>query len=183
MRIIAGKFRSKKLNSPKSDDIRPTIDRVRQAIFNILSSRLNNDFSDLRVLDLFAGTGAFGIEALSRGANYVCFVDNGLEARGIIRAHIERFGIAGEAKLLKLNALNLGEADKFEAFNLVFIDPPYGKNLGGKALLNAYQNGWIAKGAIIVLEEKAGVEVDLPDGFELLDRRKYGGTEVWLVIV
>jgi 16S rRNA (guanine966-N2)-methyltransferase len=181
MRIIAGKFRSKILNSPKSDDIRPTSDRVRQSIFNILSSRLSNDFSGLSVLDLFAGTGAMGIEAISRGADEVVFIDSGVEARGLLRQNIEYFGIAGQAKLLKCDASNLTKLNKFEPFNLIFIDPPYGKGLGEKALKSAMDNGWIAPDATIVLEEKAETEIVIPDGFELCDERKYGSTQVWFL--
>ncbi len=178
MRIIAGKFRSKLLASPKTSDIRPTSDRVRQAIFNILSSRLGNDFSGINVLDLFAGTGAFGIEAISRGADEVVFVDNGIEARGILRKNIEDFGIAGQVKLLKCDATSLMKIEKFNPFNLVFIDPPYGKEMGEKALKSALDNGWIAIGAIIVLEENARADIKIPQGLELLDKRKYGSTQV-----
>lgn len=183
MRIIAGKFRSKKLTSPKGDDIRPTSDRVRQSIFNIISSRLDHDFSEQRVLDLFAGTGAMGIEAISRGASEVVFVDNGLEARSLIRSHIDSFGIGGQARLLKRDALNLGKNEKCIPFNMIFIDPPYGKNLGKAALNAALENGWIADGAIIILEEKARQEIEFSDDLELIDRRKYGNSEVYLLRV
>ena len=181
MRIIAGQFRGKKLKSPPSADIRPTIDRVRQSIFNILSSNFSHDFAGKNVLDLFAGTGAMGIEAMSRGAEFVCFVDSKVEARSLIRFHIEDFGIAGKAKLLKRDACNLGKMDRFEKFNLIFIDPPYGNNLGEKALKNALENEWVAEGAIIVLEEKAGLEIEFPKSLELFDKRKYGNSEIYFL--
>src|ERR1700689_294962 len=110
MRIVAGRFRGKALLSPKDESIRPTADRVREAIFNILASRFGQDFAGLRVLDLFAGTGALGLEALSRGAAHAVFVDDGAEARGLIRDHIEAFGVAGSSKLLRRDATDLGPA-------------------------------------------------------------------------
>ncbi len=179
MRIIAGRFRGKKLNSPNNDNIRPTSDRVRQAIFNILASKLENNFEDKNVLDLFAGTGAMGIEAISRGAQSVIFVDNGIEARAIIRKNIEDFALGGKTKLLKRDALNLGRNEKFTPFNLIFVDPPYGKNLGQEAILSAYKNGWIANDAIIILEEKAGQKIEFSANLELIDKRKYGNSNIY----
>ena len=193
MRIIAGSFKGKKILSPKkslvnspgkhlgNDAIRPTSDRVREAIFSILSSRLSHGFEDVRVLDLFAGTGALGLEALSRGAGMAAFVDNGVQARGIIRANIEQFGIGGRARLLKRDASDLGVAERFEPFDLVFLDPPYGKGLGQKALLSARQGNWIAPDAVIVLEEAKKSSIDVPAGFELTDRRDYGDSSIWFL--
>src|ERR1700742_3364895 len=129
MRIVAGKFRGKALLSPKDDSIRPTADRVREAVFNILASRLGPNLDGKRVLELFAGTGALGLEALSRGAANVVFVDIGAEARGLIRDHIEAFGAGGTTKLLRRDATSLGPAGSMRAFDLVFLDPPYGQGL------------------------------------------------------
>lgn len=176
MRIIAGKFRGKKLVSPDDNSIRPTSDRVREALFSILSSRLGPSFDGLKVLDLFAGTGALGLEALSRGAEMTAFVDVGVTSRGIIRQHIEGFGVGGQTKLLKRDACSLGYVEKFEPFDLIFIDPPYGQDMGVKAMQAAKNGGWIAPNAIIVLEEKRGSEFQLPEGFELSDERNYGDT-------
>ena len=134
MRIVAGKFRGKALTSPEDDSIRPTADRVRESVFNILASRLGPSFEGLRVLDLFAGTGALGLEALSRGATHVIFVDTGAEARGLIRDHIEAFGAGGVSKLLRRDATALGDAGTMGPVDLVFLDPPYGKGLGEQAL-------------------------------------------------
>ena len=178
MRIVAGRFRGKALNSPSDESIRPTADRVRESIFNILSSRLGPVLEGKRVLDLFAGTGALGLEALSRGAAHVTFVDTGAEARGLIRDHIEAFGAGGITKLLRRDATNLGTPGTFGQFDLVFLDPPYGQGLGEKALAHIAANGWLAPGATIVFEESADAEVEIPPGFTLEDRREYGAAAV-----
>lgn len=183
MRIIAGKFRGKNLVSPSDQSIRPTSDRVREAVFSILSSRLGPNFEGLKVLDLFAGTGALGLEALSRGAEITAFVETGVQARGIIRGHIESFGVGGQTKLLKRDATQLGYVEKFAPFDLIFIDPPYGQGLGEKALAAAHIGGWIAPGATLVLEEKRGVEVRIPAGFEQVDSRDYGDTTIRFVVL
>jgi 16S rRNA (guanine966-N2)-methyltransferase len=181
MRIIAGRFRGKQLIAPGDDSVRPTADRVRESIFDILSSRLGASFDGLRVLDLFAGTGAMGLEAMSRGASGVVFVETGAEGRGLIRDHIEAFGIAGAAKLLRRDATALGTSGTMGAFDLIFLDPPYGQGLGEKALLSAREGGWIAPEATIVLEESSAAEVALPAGFVLDDRRVYGAAAVHLL--
>jgi len=186
MRIIAGRFRGKKFYSPDDDTIRPTSDRVREALFSILASRLGAGFADLKVLDLFAGTGALGLEALSRGAQLVAFVDNGVQARGIIRSNIELFGVGGQTKLLKRDATDLGTAEKFLPFDLVFLDPPYGQELAEKALMSANRGNWIAPGALIVIEESRSWELDVSRGdilrdFEIIDRRDYGQTSIWIL--
>lgn len=178
MRIVAGKFRGKQLNSPSDDSIRPTSDRARESIFNILGSRLGPVLDGKRVLDLFAGTGALGLEALSRGAAHVTFVETGTEGRGLIRDHVEAFGAAGITKLLRRDATALGKPGSFGLFDLVFVDPPYGKGLGEKALAHIAENGWLADGATIVLEESADMAVDIPAGYTLDDRREYGAAAV-----
>jgi len=178
MRIVAGKFRGKAITSPKGAKIRPTSDRVRESMFNILSSRLGPAFEGVRVLDLFAGTGALGLEALSRGASRAIFVDTGIEARGLIRDHIQSFGVAGQAKLLKRNATSLGSVEGFKPFSLIFLDPPYNQGLGDKALISLRDGGWLVGGATLVLEERASVPIDLPDNFAVDDTRKYGDTNV-----
>ncbi|VAW21591.1 16S rRNA (guanine(966)-N(2))-methyltransferase [hydrothermal vent metagenome] len=198
MRIIAGRFRGKKIHSPDDDTIRPTSDRVREALFSILASRLPAGFADIKVLDLFAGTGALGLEALSRGAQLAAFVDIGVQARGIIRSNIELFGVGGQSKLLKRDAIDLGTAQKFLPFNLVFIDPPYGQGLAEKALISANRGNWIAPGALIVIEESRKWELGISQDddprdddprdeyprddnlqdFELVDRRDYGQSSI-----
>lgn len=178
MRIVAGRLRGKNIHAPIDQSIRPTSDRVREAVFSILASRFADGFEGKNVLDLFAGTGALGLEALSRGAQMVAFVDTGAQARGLIRSNIEQLGLGGQSKLLKRDATDLGTAQKFEPFDLVFLDPPYGLGLGEKALKSSMAGNWFAAGAIVVFEEKKGVEVLIPDGFALLDKRDYGTSTI-----
>ena len=178
MRIVACKFRGKALISPEDDQIRPTADRVRESVFNILASRLGPNFDGLRILDLFAGTGALGLEALSRGATHVVFVDTGAEARGLIRDHIEAFGAGGVTKLLRRDATALGPAGTMGPVDLVFLDPPYGKGLGEQALASLKDTGWLKPETLLVLEEGSDVTVTLPSGYALDDRREYGATAV-----
>jgi 16S rRNA (guanine966-N2)-methyltransferase len=178
MRIVAGKFRGRALTSPSDASIRPTADRVRESVFNILASRLGPNLDGFRVLDPFAGTGALGLEALSRGAAHVVFVDTGAEARGLIRDHIEAFGAGGVSKLLRRDATDLGAAGTLGPVDLVFLDPPYGLGLGEKALLSLKAGGWLAPDTTLVLEESAEVALDLPPGFVLDDSRVYGAAGV-----
>jgi 16S rRNA (guanine966-N2)-methyltransferase len=183
MRIVAGKFRGKALTSPPDDSIRPTADRVRESVFNILSSRLGPSFDGLRVLDLFAGTGALGLEALSRGAGNVVFVDTSADARGLIRDHIEAFGAGGVAKLLRRDATSLGPAGTMGPVDLVFLDPPYGEGLGELALASIKEGGWLKPETLLVLEEGSDVTITLPPGFALDDRREYGAAAVHFLSV
>ena len=180
MRIVAGKFRGKQLTSPSDDSIRPTADRVRESMFNILASRLGPVFSGIRVLDLFAGTGALGLEAMSRGARFALFVDEGAEARACLRANIETFGLGGATKIFRRDATRLGPAG-MAPFDLVFADPPYGKGLGERALASARDGGWLVPGALVVWEESAEAEAAAPTGFETLEVRTYGDAKVALL--
>ncbi|MBD3679915.1 MAG: 16S rRNA (guanine(966)-N(2))-methyltransferase RsmD [Rhodobacteraceae bacterium] len=180
MRIIGGAFRGMTLASVGKGDasahLRPTSDRVRESLFNILlGGRFGDPVSGARVLDLFAGTGALGLEALSRGATHVTFVDDGAKARALIRQNIDLTRSHGATKLFRRDATRLGE-HQGERFSLVFLDPPYGKGLGEKALASAIEGGWLAPGALIVWEESA--EVTPPDGVTLLDARRYGDTHI-----
>jgi 16S rRNA (guanine966-N2)-methyltransferase len=179
MRIVAGKFRGTALATPKGAATRPTGDRVREALFNILEHGIE-DFSlqGARVLDLFAGTGALGLEALSRGAKYALFIDDAAEARGLIRRNIETLHLTGIAKIWRRSATGLGPAGNVAPFDLVFLDPPYGKGLGEQALRSAREGGWIRSGGVAILEEAAKSEISLPDGYEEMDRRTYGDTQV-----
>ncbi len=179
MRIVAGKFRGAMLVAPKGDATRPTSDRVREALFNILEHGIEDfDIEGARVLDLFAGTGALGLEALSRGAKYALFIDDAAEARGLIRRNIENLQLTGIAKIWRRGATKLGPAGNVDAFDLVFLDPPYGKGLGEEALKSVHEGGWIGTGGIAVFEEQAHAEIDVPEGFEELDRRVYGDTQI-----
>lgn len=181
MRIVAGKFRGKALLSPSDESVRPTSDRAREAMFNILASRIGVHLDGLKVLDLFAGTGALGLEALSRGAQSAVFVDTGAESRGLVRDHIEAFGIAGIAKLLRRDATALGPAGTMGPFDLVFLDPPYNKGLGELALTSLRHGNWLAGNATIVLEEASEATVTLPEGFTLNDRREYGAAALHFI--
>jgi len=181
VRIVGGKFRGKVLLSPTDDSIRPTSDRARESVFNILASRIGVHLDGIKVIDLFAGTGALGLEAVSRGATSAVFVDTSAEARGIIRDHIQEFGIAGFAKLLRRDATDLGPAGTMGPFNLVFLDPPYGKGLGEQALVSLKAGNWLAPDVTIVLEESSEIELKLPEGFEVDDRREYGAAAVHFI--
>lgn len=157
MRIIAGRFKGLKLAPVGQGDavqrLRPTSSRIRTSIFDMLVHGAGGDLvSGARVLDLFAGTGAMGIEALSRGAGNSVFVDNGKTALGILRANIELAGLAAEAELLQRDATQLGNCEGMP-FNLVFLDPPYGRSLAERALQSARMGGWLAKGAVVIVEE------------------------------
>jgi len=183
MRIIGGKFKGTGLASVGKGDmaahLRPTTDRVRESIFNLLvNGGYGEPISNARVLDLFAGTGALGFEALSRGAAFVLFIDEGAKARALIRQNTDILRAIGATKLFRRNATKLG-VKVGEPFDLVFLDPPYGKGLGDKALQSARDGGWLADGALIVWEE--GREQVAPMGFEMLDVRKYGDTWVHIL--
>lgn len=179
MRVVGGQFRGRPLATPKDERLRPTSDRVREAVFNILLHGVPDvSLEGAKVLDLFAGTGALGIEALSRGAASCLFVEQDAEARGLIRRNIEAFGLAGVTKIFRRDATDLGPAGNRDQFTLLFADPPYGRGLAEKALAAASQGGWLADGAIAVVEEAERSELTLPDPFEVIDRRVWGGTQV-----
>jgi 16S rRNA (guanine966-N2)-methyltransferase len=178
MRVVGGRFRGRALAAPRSHDIRPTSDRVRESLFNILAHAYGLPREDTRVLDLFAGTGALGIEALSRGAAHALFVETGVEGRGLIRQNMETFGLNGVARILRRDATDLGPTGTIAPFDLIFLDPPYGKGLGEKALASAAAGGWLKPGALCVLEERANAAVVTPAGFEILDRRQAGESQL-----
>ena len=177
MRVVGGKLRSRPLRGPKSDAVRPTSDRLREALFNILTHSYGDPTAGARVLDLFAGTGALGIEAVSRGAAYALFVDEGVEARALLRDNIESLGLGGVTRIFRRDATNLGPAHPLEPFSLVFLDPPYGMALAEKALISARNGAWLKPDALIVVEEKADAGLKSPEGFEELERRQYDDTQ------
>ena len=183
MRIIAGQHRGLTLASVGKGDtaahLRPTSDRVRESLFSVLLGGAYGDpVRGAMVLDLFAGTGALGLEALSRGAAHCTFVDDGRKAQNLLLENINLTRRTGDTTVLKTSATRL-PANKGPACTLVFMDPPYGKGLGEQALLSARGNGWLADGALIVWEENSAQFP--PDGFELHDQRRYGDT--WVTIV
>ena len=184
MRVVGGRLRGRALKSPPSQAIRPTADRLRESVFNILMHAYDNPIEGARVLDLFAGTGALGIEASSRGAKFVLFVDNGAEARALLRNNVESLGLGGVTKVYRRDATDPGPAHPVEPFSLVFLDPPYGKGLAEKALASLRDGGWLTPGALLVVEEAKTAAFAAPDGFEELERRAYDDTEfVFLRIV
>jgi 16S rRNA (guanine966-N2)-methyltransferase len=181
VRIIAGRHRGLRLTDVGAGDaaahLRPTADRVREALFNILlGGRFGDPVTGARVLDLFAGTGALGLECLSRGAAHVTFVDSGRVAQGLIRANLALAGRTGEATLLALAADRLGPG---APCGLIFLDPPYGQSLGAPALAAAHAGGWVAPGTLAVWEEQRP-QVP-PPGWQLADQRRYGETHVTML--
>ena len=178
MRVVGGRLKGRSLVAPSSRDIRPTADRLRESLFNILIHAYDDPVADARVLDLFAGTGALGIEAVSRGAAFALFVDNGAEARALLRNNVEALGLGGVTKVYRRDATNLGPAHPMEPFSLVFLDPPYRMRLAEKALASLRDGGWLTPGALIVVEEARVGEFAVPQGFEQLERRTYDDTEL-----
>lgn len=176
MRVVGGEFRGRALAAPAGMDIRPTTDRARESLFNVLAHRFPEALAGARILDLFAGTGALGIEALSRGASFCLFVDQGAEARALIRRNVEALALQGRTKIFRRDAADLGSAGTITPFDLVFADPPYGKGLGERALAAARDGGWINPGALMVVEEAAATPPGPLPGFEKLDERAYGDT-------
>ena len=178
MRVIGGKLRGRTLKGPISAAIRPTADRLRESIFNILVHAYGDPIAGARVLDLFAGTGALGIEALSRGARFALFVEEAAEARALIRSNVEALGLTGVTRIFRRDATKLGEAKPIEPFSLVFCDPPYGRGLAERALAAARDGGWLAPGAFVVVEETADASFAAPEGFEEIERRSHDDTQI-----
>jgi 16S rRNA (guanine966-N2)-methyltransferase len=176
MRIVGGRLRGRALAAPKSQSIRPTADRLRESLFNILTHAYDDPISGARVLDLFAGTGALGLEAVSRGAAFVLFVDDGAEARALMRQNVEALGVAAATRIFRRDATKLGAAHPVEPLGLAFLDPPYGKGLAEKALASAREGGWLTDDALIVVEEAVDA-FKTPGGFEEIERRQYDDTE------
>lgn len=176
MRIVGGRLRGRALAGPRSAAIRPTSDRLRESLFNILLHAYADPITEARVLDLFAGTGALGLEALSRGAAFALFVDEGAEARALIRQNVETLGLGGSTKIYRRDATKLGAAHPLAPFSLGFLDPPYGKGLAVPALSAARAGGWLAPGALVVVEESADASLPAIEGFSELERRTYDDT-------
>jgi 16S rRNA (guanine966-N2)-methyltransferase len=180
MRVVGGRLGSRPLKGPKdskSQSIRPTSDRLREALFNILAHSYGDPVNGARVLDLFAGTGALGIEAISRGAAYTLFVDDGVEARALLRDNVETLGLAGVTRIFRRDATKLGPVYPVEPFSLAFLDPPYGKGLAEQALNAACEGGWLLPGAFAVVEETADATFAAPQGYDELERRAYDDTQ------
>ena len=177
MRVVAGRLKGRVIHAPASRAIRPTSERLRESIFDILAHR-HDAVEGARVVDLFAGSGALGIEALSRGAEFALFVDNGAEARALLRANVEALALGGVTRIWRADATRLGKAPAGPPFTLAFLDPPYDKGLAGPALAALCEGGWLAADALVVVEEAAKAEIAAPPALELVDERVYGETRI-----
>lgn len=177
MRVVGGRLGGRTLAAPESQAIRPTADRLREALFNILTHAYDDPVSGARVLDLFAGTGALGIEALSRGAAFALFIDDGAEARALLRENVTALGLGGASRIFRRDATKLGPVHPLEPFTLAFFDPPYGQGLAEKALVSASAGNWLTRDALIVVEEASKANFSAPEGFIESERRRYDDTE------
>ena len=181
MRIVSGQYRGKAIVTPPGETTRPTSDRARQAVFNILEhAAWAPELHGARVIDLFAGSGALGLEAISRGAAFCLFVETDDAARGAIRENVDAFGLFGQTRVHRRDANDLGAppASAGAPFNLAFLDPPYAKGLGEKAMAQLAAGGWLAPGAIVMFERGRDEPDPAPEGFERLDARDYGAARV-----
>lgn len=179
MRIVGGRLRGRRLTAPEDRDTRPTSDRAREAVFNILeANRLGwaGSVSGSRVLDAFAGTGALGLEALSRGAAAAAFMDKSPGARRLCRANIASLGLGDEAEILACDALKPAAAP--QPCDLIFLDPPYRQGLAAPAIAALDRQGWIAEEALLLVELEAKEPFTPPEGFIALDERRYGKARV-----
>jgi 16S rRNA (guanine966-N2)-methyltransferase len=177
MRVVGGSLRGRALAGPKSAATRPTADRARESLFNILLHAYGDPVTGARVLDLFAGTGALGIEALSRGAAFALFVDQSAEARALSRENVTALGLGGTSRIFRRDATKLGPLHPLEPFSLAFLDPPYGQGLAQAALSSALAGGWLTPGALVVVEETTKAHFTAAPEFTELERRAYDHTE------
>lgn len=184
MRIVGGRFRGRTLTAPKSSVTRPTSDKVRESLFNVLIHNAHcPGLEGARVIDLFAGTGALGLEAISRGATYALFVEDNASARAVIRQNIEDLGLQGVTRLFRRDATRLGPAGARDRYRLAFLDPPYGRGLGDQAVMQLVGGGWLEEGAVIVLEEQADAAIAWPDAVVPFETKTYGDTAVHFAIL
>lgn len=179
MRIVAGSLRGRPIAAPVAAATRPTSDRVRESVFNILAHGPDAvPLDGARVIDLFAGTGAMGLEAISRGAAYALFVEDDAAARAAIRENVEAFGLTGKTRIFRRDATNLGPAGNIPPFDLAFLDPPYGRGFADRALDALADGNWLTEGASVVIEERRGTPFVASPPFAILDIRDYGDTSV-----
>jgi 16S rRNA (guanine966-N2)-methyltransferase len=181
MRIVGGRLKGRALKGPSSDAIRPTSDRLRESLFNILAHAYDSPIEGARVIDVFAGTGALAIEALSRGADFALLIDHGVEANAIIRANIDALSLGKSTRVLRRDARKLARAPHSERYGIAFLDPPYGKGLVPPALAALRDGNWLESNALVLIEETAQSEVPMPQGFELREIRRFGDTQILFV--
>jgi len=176
MRIVGGAHKGRRIAAPKGDATRPTTDRARASLFNILENGMAEDLAGRRVIDAFAGSGALGLEAMSRGAAFCLFVETAAAARGTIRDNIEAMALFGTTRIHRRSAASLGAkpAGLGAPFDLVFMDPPYGEGLAEEAIQGLAAGAWLAPGALLVVEQGAKETPALASGFEEIDRRELG---------
>jgi 16S rRNA (guanine966-N2)-methyltransferase len=178
MRVVGGRLRGRPLTAPGSRAIRPTSDRLRETIFDIIAARHPDVLAGARVVDLFAGSGALGIEAISRGAAFALFVDSAAEARALLRGNVEALALGGVTRIWRADATELGRAPTGPPFDLAFLDPPYNQGLSAPALAGLVAGGWLRPGALVIVEESAKAELAAPQGLALIDARRYGDTKL-----
>lgn len=184
MRIIAGAYKGRAITAPKGGATRPTADRTRESIFNLLAHRGDFTFEGARAVDLFAGSGAMGFEAISRGAAFCLFVEIDAGARGAIRDNVEALGLFGNTRIHRRSATALGAkpAGVGPPFTLAFLDPPYRKDLAPPALIALAGGEWLAPGALVVVEQAKDEAPAIGAGYAELDRRIYGDTQVGFLV-
>ncbi len=183
MRIVSGQFKGRPIQAPKTDATRPTSDRARESLFNILThADWAPALDGARVVDLFAGSGALGFEAISRGADFCLFVEIAHAARGAIRRNIESLGLFGQTRLHRRSAVDLGDkpAGVGPPFELAFMDPPYRKDLIAPCLKSLRDGQWLAKDALIVAET-AAEETFSVEGWDLVSERNIGAAKIWFL--
>lgn len=178
MRIVAGEFRGRSLIAPTGNEIRPTTDRVRESLFSILENRYGDLLHDGKIIDLFAGTGAFGLEAVSRGAAFVLFVEQSREAQRIIARNIDELKLKKRVQILRKDVTKLQKMHKEGPFDIVFADPPYGMGLAEKAAITLIKNGWMSERSLFVAEDRKGSSAPFLPSFNLVDQRIFGDTVI-----
>lgn len=180
MRIIAGAAKGRPIKAPPSRLTRPTTDRTRESLFSILTSRSDLNWEDCRVMDVFAGSGALGLEAVSRGASFAFFVDADHAACQTIRGNVRALEFHEQTQIIRRDIRRLGPrpSDMGEAFNLIFLDPPYGKGLVEPALGALLEGGWVAGHALLVIEESVRTPIAPVNGLAIADERIYGDTKI-----
>ncbi|MBL0848595.1 MAG: 16S rRNA (guanine(966)-N(2))-methyltransferase RsmD [Candidatus Liberibacter ctenarytainae] len=179
MKIVGGKFRGRLLYTPKNRFIRPSDSRTKKALFDILTHVYPDALNATRVLDIFAGTGSIGFEALSRGCLYVLFVDNSLESMKLIHRNAECLGIGDRCNIYLRDVLNLGKIGNREPFHFLYLDPPYRRGFVEKTLHIVDKGRWLMPNAFVVVEEHVDSHISVGPAFKLLQKRRYGDTQIY----